>query len=73
MPVRDTCGKCGPGRLLSVPATPGQHSHIVFGERVLHTVKVTTYVCTDCGIVEQWVDRKEDRVRLQAERGRGVG
>ena len=71
MPVRDTCGKCGSGRLLSVPATPGQHSHIVFGERVLHTVSVTTYVCTGCGIVEQWVDREEDRLKLEAERGRG--
>jgi hypothetical protein len=54
-----------------VPATPGQHSHIVFGERVLHTVKVTTYVCTACGIVEQWVDRREDRLKLEAERARG--
>lgn len=71
MPVRDRCGKCGSGRLLSVPATPGQHSHIVFGARVLHTVRLTTYVCSDCGIVEHWVDRQEDRLKLEAEPGRG--
>ena len=62
------CGKCGSAALLAVPATPGQHSHIVFGDRVLQTVTVTTYVCTDCGFVEHWVNSKEDLLKLKAER-----
>jgi hypothetical protein len=62
----DKCGNCGSSRLLTLPATPGQHSHIVLGERVLHTVTVTTYVCTDCGAVEQWVNHKPDLIKLRA-------
>jgi hypothetical protein len=46
------CGKCGSAALLVMPETPGHHSHIVLGKTVLYTVTVTTYVCTDCGIVE---------------------
>jgi hypothetical protein len=64
----DHCGRCGSDRLLTVPATPGQHSHIVFGDRLLQAVTVTTYVCTECGVVEQWVNSKEDLLKLKAER-----
>jgi hypothetical protein len=68
MHYHDKCGKCGSDRLLTVPATPGQHSHIVLGDHVLRTVSVTTYVCTTCGVVEQWVNGREDLLSLQAER-----
>jgi hypothetical protein len=50
-----------------VPTTPGQHSHIVVGQRVLQTVAVTTYVCTRCGLVQQWVNSKQDLLTLNAE------
>jgi predicted nucleic-acid-binding Zn-ribbon protein len=67
MRSRPRCAKCRDVALLAVPATPGQHSHIVSGERVLHTVTVTTYVCTRCGYVEQWVDDEQDLLKLRAE------
>ena len=67
MHSHERCGKCQSGRLLTVPMTPGQHSHIVIGDRVLHTVTVTSYVCTDCGYVEQWVNSKRDLLKLRAE------
>jgi hypothetical protein len=67
MHSHDRCGKCQSDRLLTVPMTPGQHSHIVTGERLLHDVTVTSYVCTDCGFVEQWVNSKEDLLKLRAE------
>jgi len=54
-----------------VPATPGQHSHIVVGERVLQTIAVTTYVCTQCGFVEQWVNNQADLLVLKI--GMGLG
>jgi hypothetical protein len=61
------CGKCGSARLLAVPPTPRSHSHIVVGERVMHTVNVSAYVCTDCGHVEQWGNSRADLERLRAE------
>ena len=64
----DKCGNCGSGRLPTVPATPGQHSHAVPGDRVLHTVTVTTYVCTDRGATEEWVNRKRDPPKLRVGR-----
>jgi hypothetical protein len=48
-----------------VPPTPGDHSRIVTGERLLHTVSTATYVCTDCGRVEQWVNSKEELTQLK--------
>jgi len=42
MHYHDKCGKCGSDRLLTVPSTPGQHSHIVIGDHVLRTVSLTT-------------------------------
>ena len=63
----EKCGKCGGGELLRVPMTPGEHSHIVFGERLLRDVTVTKYVCTDCGYIEQWVNSRDDLRRLKEE------
>lgn len=37
----------------------------VTGERVLHTVAVDKYICTDCGCVEQWVNSEADLARLK--------
>lgn len=69
----DQCSKCGSAELIRVPTTPGQHSHIVLGERVLRTVAVTKYVCPDCGYVEQWVNSKADLELLREERRRQRG
>jgi hypothetical protein len=73
MHSHDHCGKCGSPELLLVPTTPGQHSHIVLGERVLQAVAVTKYICSDCGHVEQWVNSKADLERLREERQRQRG
>jgi hypothetical protein len=69
---RSTCGNCGSTQLLQVPATPSSHSHITFGDRVLHTVGVDTYVCTDCGSIEQWVNSRAELNRLKEEYVRGT-
>ena len=64
MHLHSHCVRCGSSELIEVPSTPGDHSHIVTGNRVLQAVRITTYVCTDCGCVEQWVNGKEDLGRL---------
>jgi len=63
--THERCGKCGSHDLLRVPSTPGDHSHIVSGDRRLRNVAVDKYVCTDCGHVEEWVNNKEDLQRLK--------
>lgn len=65
--THEQCGKCGSHDLLRVPNTPGDHSHIVSGDRFLRNVAVDKYVCTDCGHVEEWVNNKEDLQRLKDE------
>jgi hypothetical protein len=65
--THDRCGKCGSHDLLRIPNTPGDHSHIVSGDRFLRNVAVDKYVCTDCGHVEEWVNNKEDLQRLKEE------
>jgi ribosomal protein S27AE len=69
---RLNCGKCGSSDLLQVPATHAAHSQITVGDRLLHTVDVQKYVCTDCGCVEEWVNSKADLARLKAEYLRGA-
>jgi hypothetical protein len=67
MHVHERCGRCGSHELLSVPVTPGDHSHIVLGEALLRCVAVAKYVCTDCGYIEQWVNSKDDLAKLKVE------
>ena len=48
-------------------ATPGQHPGIVIGLRLRRIVRLTKYVCTDCGYIEEeWVNSKENLVCLHA-------
>ena len=71
--IHAECGKCGSHELLEVPMTPGDHSHIVLGDNLLHTVPVTKYVCTDCGHIEEWVNSARDLARLKGEYRQGSG
>ena len=61
------CGRCGSRGLLKVPATPGNHSHIVVHGTRLRAIDVCKYVCTDCGCVEEWVNGRDDLQRLKDE------
>jgi hypothetical protein len=70
MHERSKCGRCGSGSSLRVPGTPGEHSHIVVGDRLMHTILVTKYVCTDCGCIEEWVSNPDDLKRLKQELNR---
>ena len=65
MHIHDECSHCGSRELLMVPRTSGDHSHIVTGDRLLHAVSTTTYVCTDCGLVEHWVNSKDELIQLK--------
>jgi DNA-directed RNA polymerase subunit RPC12/RpoP len=64
---RTKCGACGSHRLLRIPTTPGDHSHITTGARLLHTIAVDKYVCIECGRVDEWVGSDADLKHLRAE------
>jgi hypothetical protein len=61
------CGKCGCGELFSIPSTPGEHSHIVVGERLMRNIGIHRSVCTDCGYIEEWVRDADDLKMLKIE------
>ena len=61
------CGKCSCAELFCIPSTPGEHSHIVVGERLMRNVAIHRYVCTDCGYIEEWVRDSDDLQALKRE------
>ena len=61
-----SCGQCGGLDLYRIPQTPGGQSRIVLGERLMQSVEISQYVCTDCGHIEEWVNNREDLNRLKA-------
>ena len=56
MKTDNTCAKCGSKDLVRIPAVPGEEPHLVVGDRILHMVGVTKFVCANCGYLEHWVD-----------------
>lgn len=59
------CLACGSEALFAFPPGPGEHSHLVVGNRVLEIVPIQRYVCTNCGHVEEWVNSKADLQKLK--------
>jgi hypothetical protein len=45
----------------------------VSGDRILRAVVVNKYVCTDCGYIEEWVNDREDLMRLKEQCVREAG
>jgi ribosomal protein S27AE len=64
------CTKCGSTELLAIPGVPGEEPHIAVGHPVMHSVKVTRYVCGRCGYIEQWVESDGELAKLREEYGR---
>lgn len=63
------CPKCGSSDLLRIPSLPDENSRIAVGERLMHSVHLSQYVCGVCGYVEQWVDDPADLDELRKEYG----
>lgn len=67
--MRDSknCPKCNSKNILRVPGKHygyGAGNIIHTGMSALSAVKVTRYVCEECGFSEEWIDNKEDIVKL---------
>lgn len=76
MHTHTTCTSCGSTALYQVPNTPNGQSKIVFGDRLMRSVAIRQYVCTDCGRLEEWVNDKADltelKVVLLVDRAKGL-
>ena len=58
-----TCTKCGSENIIRIPGITGPYgsgNNIQTGITTLSAVKVTSYLCGECGFLEEWIDDKED-------------
>ncbi|GAA0725780.1 hypothetical protein GCM10008905_21680 [Clostridium malenominatum] len=58
-----TCPKCNSksiSRILGEAGPHGSGNIIMTGMTVFSAVKVTRYLCCECGYSEEWIDDKKD-------------
>lgn len=63
MKIQKKCPKCGSQSITRIPAKDlgiGGGNIIKIKRSYVNAVKVTRYMCNDCGFLEEWVDNKED-------------
>jgi predicted nucleic-acid-binding Zn-ribbon protein len=61
------CSKCNSNNLLKIPGKHtgyGAGNIITLGWSAINAVKVTRFVCEQCGYSEEWIENKEDIERL---------
>lgn len=61
------CPKCESTDILRIPGKHtgyGSGNIIMLGLTALGAVKVTRFVCEQCGYSEEWIENKEDIQRL---------
>jgi len=57
------CTKCNSKEILRIPGEVGVYgvgNNIVIGKTIFNAVKVTRYLCCECGFSEEWIDNKSD-------------
>ena len=63
------CPKCGGTHSLRIPDNPYRHAsgNNIYTTRatLLGKIPVIRYVCDDCGYVENWVEKPEEREKLR--------
>lgn len=57
------CPKCNSKNFIRIPGTVGAHgsgNNILIGATVIGAVKVSRYLCCECGYLEEWIDDEKD-------------
>lgn len=65
MKNKNKCKKCSCEDIIRVPGQIGIYgagNNISVG---LTYIKVTRYICSQCGFVEEWIDSKEDLLKVE--------
>jgi len=75
MKTSKTCSKCKSTDILRIPgdirAFGTGNNILVGGILLLRFVRVTRYVCGNCGFSEEWIDAPEDIAKLREVFGTG--
>jgi len=62
------CQKCSSNDIIIIPGQSGAYgigNNIPTGLTILSYVKVTRYLCLNCGFSEEWIDAEKDREKLR--------
>jgi predicted nucleic-acid-binding Zn-ribbon protein len=68
MKKSNKCPKCNSQEIIRIPGRVsgvGAGNIIMTGMTVFSAVKVTRYLCTDCGFSEEWIDDPKDIEKLK--------
>ena len=63
-----TCPKCNSKDILRIPGKAGAYgsgNNISVGSTIFSAIKITRYLCCECGYSEEWIDNKEDIEKLR--------
>lgn len=61
------CTKCDSENIIRIPGTVGSYgsgNNIRTGIFTIGAVKVSSYLCSECGYLEEWIDDKKDIEKL---------
>ena len=62
------CPKCSSKKIIRIPGKVGAFgvgNNILMGAFVFNAVKITRYLCSNCGFSEEWIDEKKDIEKLE--------
>ena len=72
MKTTGKCPKCASSNILKVPGQAGGFgagNNIPVGRTIFSSVKVTRYLCGQCGYSEEWVEQASDLQKLREKYG----
>jgi len=64
----ETCSKCNSREIIKIPGKAGAYgsgNNIQVGSTIFSAVKITRYLCFECGYSEEWIDSREDIEKLR--------
>jgi len=68
MKTKKACPKCGSRDIVIIPGSVGASgagNNVSTGWTVFSSVKVTRYLCSGCGFIEEWIDNPEDLEKIK--------
>jgi predicted nucleic-acid-binding Zn-ribbon protein len=66
-----SCPKCQSSDIARIEGQVGAYgsgNNVFLGSTVFSAVKVTRFVCLDCGFSEEWIESKEDLEKIRKKR-----
>jgi len=67
------CPKCSSSEIIRIPGELGAYGSgnvIPMGMTIFSSIKVTRYLCGNCGFSEDWIDNPQDLKKIKDKFGR---